>query len=354
MHLTDEFIAQYTNKTVPFGNNMGHFVYLRTYSRWLNDQMRRETWQETCKRVVEYSLGNYQGPATFEELQKEAERMYDAMFNLRMFTSGRTLWIGGTEAERRFGTANFNCAFVVVDRYDAFVDAFHLLMVGCGVGFRILQDDVNKLPNLNAGVVIAHKPYHAKPKLERIEDTQVYSETDDKTGKTSVYIIVGDSKTGWVTALEEYLHAIQRNDVESIMVNYDSVRPRGEPLKTFGGRASGHQALKNMFRAIHEVVKESGGKLTPIHALDIMNHIGANVVVGGVRRTAQIALFDVKDLDVLNAKVDLWIPGSANYGNDQRGMSNNSIFFESKPTKETLIDVFHRIWNIGEPKQTWA
>jgi ribonucleoside-diphosphate reductase alpha chain/ribonucleoside-triphosphate reductase len=51
----------------------------------------------------------------------------------------------------------------------------------------------------------------------------------------------------------------------------------------------------------------------------------------------------------LNAKVDLWTEGSVNYGNDQRGMSNNSIFFDTKPTKEILLDIFSRILNNGEP-----
>ncbi len=72
-------------------------------------------------------MGLYQGPATQAQLQYEAEYMFDQMFNLRVFTAGRTLWIGGTAAERKFGTANFNCAFVVMDKVDAFTDLFQLL-----------------------------------------------------------------------------------------------------------------------------------------------------------------------------------------------------------------------------------
>jgi adenosylcobalamin-dependent ribonucleoside-triphosphate reductase len=347
MYLTDNFIDKYKHTQPPFGGNgLGAFVYLRTYSRWLDEPMRREEWYETCRRVVEYSMKLYQGPATKEKLQKEAEYMFDMLFNLRVFTAGRTLWIGGTEAERRYGTANFNCSFVVVDKLSAFTETFHLLMVGAGVGFRILPDDVNKLPRFNTSIVIAHKPWHGKIKSERIEETLVY---EDKDVKASVLIVVGDSKNGWVKALDEYLHAMTRSDVESIVINYDSVRPQGEPLKTFGGRASGHQALKNMFRAIHKVITRSNGKLKPIDALDIQNHIGMNVVVGGVRRTSEIALFDISDVDVLDAKTDLWISGSKNHGNDQRSMSNNSIFFNSKPTREQLENIFARIINMGEP-----
>lgn len=129
MYLSDDFINQYTNP--PFGGNgMGNFVYLRTYSRWLSDVNRREDWKETVRRVVEYSMKLYQGPASKTDLQVEAEIMFDSMFNMKVFTAGRTLWIGGTEAERKFGSANFNCAFVVMDDISAFTDLFKLLMVG--------------------------------------------------------------------------------------------------------------------------------------------------------------------------------------------------------------------------------
>jgi len=342
MYLTEDFLSKYSRLNPPFGGNgLGAFIYLRTYSRWLDEQMRRETWLETCQRVVEYNISLYTGSASFQDLKDEAEYMFDMMFNLKVFPAGRTLWIGGTEAAKKFGSANFNCAFVVIDSLDAFVDTFHLLMVGSGVGFRVLPRDVENLPKFNTNIVIAHKPWHGKPKDERIEETLVYEDKDDKA---SILIVVGDSKAGWVKALEAYLHAMTRQDVESIVINYDSVRPQGETLKTFGGRASGHQALKNMFRAIHKVItKRAGGKLIPLDAMDIENHIAANVVVGGVRRSSQICLFSVDDAEILNAKVDMWNPKSATFGNDHRAMSNNSIFFESKPTREQLIDIFDRI-----------
>lgn len=347
MYLTDEFINTYKDKRTPWGGNgLGFFVYLRTYSRWIEEKMRREQWHETVRRVVEYSISLYQGPATHEELQKEAETMFDNMYYLRMFPAGRTLWIGGTEAANKFGTANFNCAAVVVDTMQAFVDTFHLLLSGAGVGFRVLFSDVNKLPALNTRITLLHDPYNAKSKNDRREDTFVIEHND------FIYIVVGDSKLGWSKALEAYLHAMQRSDIKYITLNYDSVRPAGEILKTFGGRAFGHTVLQQMFENIHKVMQSTnnnGGQLLPINAMDIMNHIAKSVVVGGVRRSAQIALFDQNDTAILNAKVDMWNPNSPNYGQDQRNMSNNSIFFESKPTKAQLLDIFGRIQVNGEP-----
>jgi ribonucleoside-diphosphate reductase alpha chain/ribonucleoside-triphosphate reductase len=132
------------------------------------------------------------------------------------------------------------------------------------------------------------------------------------------------------------------------MINYDNVRQQGEILKTFGGRASGHTALRDMFKQIHKVVCRGTNKLSTVQAMDIMNIIGSCVVVGGVRRSSEITLFDIGDKEVMDAKVDLWSdPAKADFY--YRGMSNNSIYFTSKPTKAQLEDIFKRVLNNGEP-----
>lgn len=343
MLLSSSFLNKYPDNPDFGGNGLGHFVYLRTYSRWVPEHQRRETWKETTARVVEYSLSLYRGPATPEQLALEAESMFDAVFNLRVFPAGRSLWVGGTPAVAGRGLANFNCSFLVVDEFPAMVEAFYALMVGAGVGFRVLPRDVEKLPPINPRIVIAHKPYNGKKPGDRIEHTQVYEETG------SVYIVVGDSKEGWIDSLARYLDAVQRPDVESIMINYDSIRPAGEVLKTFGGRASGHAALRDMFRSLHKIVCSGSERLRPVQVMDMLNIIGTAVVVGGVRRTSEITLFSPDDREILDAKVDLWTEGSPNYGKFHRGMSNNSIFFERKPTREELQDIFSRILSNGEP-----
>lgn len=344
MYLSKEFLNKYKDKNPPFGGDgLGAFTALRTYSRRLPKQKRRETWHEICQRVTEYSLSLYSGFASFEELQKEAEFLFDSVFNLRVFPAGRTLFVGGTDAAKIHGLANFNCAFIVVDSLSAFYEAFHALMCGCGVGFRVLFEDVEKLPQINTNVVVANKPYHPKKKEERIEYTQIYEEDG------AIYIIVGDSKQGWVKALEEYFKAIVRSDVESIMINYDSVRPKGEPLKTFGGYASGHRSLRDMFKNIHDIIRAGTQRLTTLQCMDIMNSIGYNVVVGGVRRTSQVCLFNHDDTSIMEAKVGLYTEGHANYKKSWRSMSNNSIVFQDKPSKQMLVDIFSRITASSEP-----
>lgn len=188
-YLSADFLNKYPDNP-RWPSLLGQFVYLRTYARWNDAEKRRENWKETCTRVVNYSMSLYQGPADPVLLKNEAQVFFDYMFNLKLFPAGRTMWIGGTEAAKKFPLSNFNCSFTVVDRYKAFVDAFYLMMLGTGVGFRVLPEDVAQLAPINNKAVVAHKPYHPKAKGERLEDTLLFEDSGDK------YIVVGDSKEG--------------------------------------------------------------------------------------------------------------------------------------------------------------
>src|SRR5690606_9119754 len=84
-------------------------------------------------------------------------------------------------------------------------------------------------------------------------------------------------------------------------------------------------------------------KLRPIHLLDICNIIGENVVVGGVRRTSEIALLDEDDIESIEAKLNL-TPEKYH-----RFMSNNSIYYTKKPTREKLAWHFQLLKDTGEP-----
>ncbi len=59
--LSDAFIGQYADRTVPWGyrdaagNSVGELVFLRTYSR-LKADGTKETWQDVCRRVVEGTI----------------------------------------------------------------------------------------------------------------------------------------------------------------------------------------------------------------------------------------------------------------------------------------------------------
>lgn len=352
--LSDKFIERYKTIKPPFGGNgLGEFVYLRTYARWIETEKRREEWYETVRRVVDYSIGLYKDDL---DHNKEAEELFDQIFNLKLFPAGRTLWVGGTKAAEKFPMANYNCSFRVIDDLDAFGEIFYLLMLGCGTGFRILPEDVAKLPIFYPGIeleLVSEPDYAASSYgITKLETTSIQYDIENNNWAR---ITVGDSKEGWVDALRIYLKLMALGEYERIIINTFYIRPKGAILKTFGGRASGPEGLMQMFLDIHNVItadafiNEYEAKLEPINALDIANIIAWNVVVGGVRRSSQIALFGQNDKAVLNAKVGLYTKGSPNYGKNWRAMSNNSIYFTEKPDREQMVDIFERIQHNGEP-----
>lgn len=246
---------------------------------------------------------------------------------------------------------------------------------------------------IRINTTLLHSEYRPVEVEQRLEDTKVVKMDN---GFAKIYI--GDSKDGWVNGLREYFNLLtegENEEIHTIKISYNSVRPKGERLKTFGGTASGHEPLKEMFEGIDKVLKnkideylepiqtddKGYGKVRPVHVLDIGNLIGANVVVGGVRRTAEIFLFDADDYESMFAKYGingLWTDkqvahhkkvsklleaegikpawfdslekvGDQRVGFDHRRMSNNSIAFEKKPSKELMEIVFELLQGEGEP-----
>ncbi len=349
--LTDEFISKYKHLNSPMAP-LGSFVYYRTYSRYLPEQRRREFWWETVRRAVEYNCSLV--PTT----KNEAEELFDNIFHLRQFLSGRTFWVGNTPVAHNYPMANYNCAFEIIDNFEAYRDLFYLLMIGSGVGVRILKEDVKKLPKVRTDYELIHKDYSPVDYGDRQDNTSLSFSYNN-----TVHITVGDSKEGWVQSLDFFLkllYSSEYRNIKTIIVNYDHVRPHGEVLKTFGGTASGHQSLKNMFEKINKVVQKRGileddkrVKLKSIDCLDMANIIGENVVVGGVRRTAEIILLDADDDECIDAKSNLYkqIDGQWIVDKDiiHRQMSNNSIYYRERPTREQLHWQIEKMRYSGEP-----
>lgn len=336
--LKEEFLSKYPDFPSHM-DNLAKLVYYRTYSRWLPDDGRRETWKETCIRAVEYNCSL--APTSIYE----AQRLFDNMFNLKQFISGRSLWIGGSEASKKTKLANFNCSFVVIDSIKSLCDLFYLLMVGTGVGVRILPSDVEKLPTFRDDVTLFAQ-YNKNSTKQRGREYTITEQEDN------MFVIkIGDSKEGWVDALRAYLNFMASpSECSNILIDYTEIRVKGATLSNFGGTASGYESIMDMFTKIHNVIqngmfssKPKNGKLRPIHCLDICNLIGQNVVVGGVRRTAEIAIIDPHDEECVHAKNNL------EPGMEHRYMSNNSIYQEEKPSREKIHELFNSIRTSGEP-----
>lgn len=334
----EEFLSKYSDFPQHM-DNLAKLVYYRTYSRWLPDEGRRETWKETCTRAVEYNCSL--APTSIYE----AQRLFDNMFNLKQFISGRSLWIGGSEASKKTKLANFNCSFVVIDSIKSLCDLFYLLMVGTGVGVRILPSDVEKLPTFRDNVTLFAQ-YNKNSTKQRGREYTITEQEDN------MFVIkIGDSKEGWVDALRAYLNFMASpSECNNILIDYTEIRVKGATLSNFGGTASGYESIMDMFTKIHNVIqngmfssKPENGRLRPIHCLDICNLIGQNVVVGGVRRTAEIAIIDPNDEECVHAKDNI------EPGMEHRYMSNNSIYQEEKPSREKIHELFNSIRTSGEP-----
>jgi len=350
--LSNEFLSKYKHLTNPFTSDLSSFIFYRTYSRFLPEENRREKWYEVVARVVEYNCGL--APTSVEE----AERLYDNIYNLKQFPSGRSLWVANTEVSKKYPMSNYNCAFEIINNFEAYKQMFYLLLIGAGVGIRILPEDVLKLPKVRTNIEIIDNYYKPIPKHERKEMTELQFPV-----KTIARIIIGDSKEAWSEALDIFLKLHYDNfykNIDTIVLCYDNIRPKGERLKTFGGYASGHESMQIMLNKISNIIKQSSNKidknyvkLKPIDCLDIANVLGENVVSGGVRRTSEVGLFDEKDKEVIEAKNNLYSLVNGKWTVNQniihRQMSNNSIFYEHKPTREQLHWQIQTMKNTGEP-----
>lgn len=296
MLLSNSFIEQYKDKTPPFGwNGLGEIVYKRTYSR-RKDDGSTESWHETLRRCIE---GAQEIGADYTV--EEAERLFDHMFHLRCLFGGRMLWQLGTETVRKFGLASLlNCWFVAMREPEDFCFLFEHLMLGGGVGYSVRRQDIHQLPKVKPGVVITH---------ERTKDAD---------------FIVPDTRQGWVELLRRALHSYfvtGRGFTYSTIL----VRSAGEPIKGFGGTASGPVILVEGIDKIGRILENRGGKkLRSIDVLDINNIIGSVVVAGNVRRSSEIAIGDPDDYLFLRAK--RWDLGSIP---NWRAMSNNSVYADS-------------------------
>ncbi len=349
--ISEEYVSKFKHTPSPM-SQLGSFVYYRTYSRWMPEEMRREYWWETVRRSVEYNC------SLVPTSREEAEKLYKNVFELKQFLSGRTFWVGSTDVSKHYPMSNYNCSFQVVDSFAAFRDIFYLLMVGSGVGLRVLKSDVAKIPPIRTDIEVIHESYTPMLKTLRQDSTSL-----EFTHNDTVKITIGDSKEGWVQSMDYFLkvfYSTEYRKIKTVILNYDHVRAKGDKLKTFGGTASGHSSMKNMFIKIFKIMEKakhrSTGlkvKLKPIDCLDIANIIGENVVVGGVRRTAEIVLIDQDDKECVQAKSELYKKEDEKWVIDteiaHRQMSNNSIYYTRKPTREELHWHLQQMRYSGEP-----
>jgi len=278
------------------------FIHKSRYARWLEEEGRRETWEETVQRYVDF----------FKEREQlnneEGQELFDAIQAMEVMPSMRCMMTAG-EALKRDNVAGFNCSYLHIDHPRAFDELMYVLMCGTGVGFSVERNFITKLPEV--------------------------AETFHKTSST---IVVSDSKLGWASAFRELIAMLYAGKLPQW--DMSRVRPAGARLKTFGGRASGPEPLEDLFRfCVNIFQKAAGRKLTSIECHDVVCKIADIVVVGGVRRSALISLSNLSDQRMSKAKSGAWWENEG-----QRRLANNSVAYTEKPDFEAYLNEMKNLY----------
>jgi ribonucleoside-triphosphate reductase len=271
-----------------------NFIAVSRYARWLDDENRRETWDETVQRYVDYMAEKVKGSLPKGEI-------YDAIYNLEVMPSMRALMTAGPALERD-NTAGYNCSYLPVDDPKAFDEAMYVLLCGTGVGFSVERQYISRLPDIPE---------------------------DMEACKTVIEVV--DSKEGWARSLRKLIGHLYMGEIPTWDVS--KVRPAGARLKIFGGRASGPEPLVDLFNFTVALFKANAGrKLSSYDCHNLMCKVGEVVVSGGVRRSAMISLSNLSDQRMRHAKSGKWWETAP-----QMALSNNSVAYTDKPDGETFL-----------------
>ena len=277
------------------------FIHKSRYARWIEEEGRRENFDETVFRYTNFMTNHVKDNHDFDIPERDLLDIHDAILGLEIMPSMRAMMTAGP-ALSRDNICGYNCSYIPVDHPRAFDECMYILMCGTGVGFSVERENVDKLPIIS-----------------------------DNFSKSDTEINVADSKPGWARAYRELIALLYAGQVPRY--NVDGVRPAGARLKTMGGRASGPQPLVDLFNfTIDTFTKAKGRRLYPIECHDIMCKVGEVVVVGGVRRSALISLSNLNDDQMAHAKSGQWWEHEG-----QRALANNSVAYKNKPEMGTFM-----------------
>lgn len=301
----------------------------RTYNRPLNDDGTVfETWAETVGRVIKHQrwLWERQLNRSLDAKENaELQEFRQLMLDRKVLTSGRTLWLGGTEVAKKREASQFNCSFTYVETVYDVVDILWLLLQGCGVGFRPIVGTLNGFTKPINNIEIIRSERTTKGGLEH------NVETWDEQTKTWT-IKIGDSAEAWAKSIGKLLAG--KRPAETLRLDFSEIRPSGERLAGYGWISSGDAAIANAYLNIANLLnRRAGSLLTRIDILDLCNWLGT---VLSSRRSAEIALFAYGEeewQEFTMAKKDWWV------ANIQRAQSNNSLLFNHKPSRAELSHI---------------
>jgi len=275
------------------------FIFLRTYSRFLWNEGRRETFTEAVDRYLTYLFTRALNADRVPK--KVMHKAREAMLDLGVMGSMRALWTAGPAADVD-NCGFYNCAALATTDLRSFGEALYLLMAGCGVGFSVENEYVQKLPRI---------------RLQKNAPVRQW--------------VIDDSRQGWQEALNFGMESWAEG--RDVKFDYSRIRPMGAPLKTMGGRASGPDVLRRLLDYARDVfIERQGNNLTSLDCHDLYCEITQCVIAGGVRRSAMISLSDLWDTELRDCKKPPFNP--------RRRGANNSAVYHEEPDILQFLDEF--------------
>ncbi|GBO53764.1 ribonucleotide reductase of class II [Pseudanabaena sp. lw0831] len=330
-------------------------VFFRTYSRKYNN--KRESWAEVCDRTLT-------GLKTLGKLTKEQADLIDKMQKqLKSLTSGRWLWVGGTEWVDRPEnfSGSYNCTSTNVIDWRSFGLMMDLAMQGSGTGGVLEPQYISQLPvirnQLQVNVIGA---IGATPVSDRRHNTEV----EFDYANNAVKFFVGDSRQGWVKSYQSLLELCSDEQFDAakpvqVTVDISDVRPSGEALKGFGGMANPVKLPTLYDRCANVLNKAIGRQLTSVECCILIDEAAVCIVAGNIRRSAGMRQFSSEDTLGSVAKDNLWQQDEA--GNwridperDALRMANHTRVFHRKPTEQECVDAVRKQYYSGEGAIQWA
>lgn len=310
-------------------------VARRTYNRPLPEG-GYETWEQTISRVIhhqhwlwERALGRY---LTSEE-HFELDALRKLMLDRKALPSGRILWMGGTDQASRTEISMFNCAFLEIRDVWSVVDAYYLLLNGCGVGFKPVSGLLNGFAKqCRIEVVRSERTDKGLP-----GNMEFFTNYD---GERVWRLMVGDSGKAWAKALGKLLAF--KKPVDRIILDFRNIRPAGITLSGYGWRSSGDEQISKAFAEICMILNSKADRLLDeIDIVDIINLAGTTL---SSRRAAQIAMLDAEHplaLRFASMKQEHHIHAP------WRSQSNNTLVFHSRPSVNELRGLLSSMLEAG-------
>lgn len=290
-----------------FKNSLGEFVYYRSYSRWIAEESRRETWIETVDRYMGFmkrNVGNKLKDSEYAEVR-------EGILNQEVMPSMRLLQFAGHAAEKT-NVCAYNCSYIAPESFQDLAEIMYISMCGTGAGWSVESQNVQKFKQIGL-----------------------------QTGKKPSKYIIPDTKEGWADSLSFGMNAWAKG--EDVEFDYSAIRPSGARLKTMGGKASGPEPLRRLLGFTREkMLSRQGRRLRNIDIHDIICMIGDCVVSGGVRRSAMISLSDLDDTEIRDSKM-----GAFYTSEPQRMLANNSAVYITKPTNVQFLEEWTALMKSG-------